>query len=315
MADPAPANARDNAQAETRAAARWLIAAFAAVGAVLLSGVGLTGLGELHGSDLFWAFVAVAVGALGVIAAISLITDVLTPTPISLSELARLAEQRNEKSGRKRDNALVCFIEADPSLLQGMVDRAGTDAGKVLIVANKIYVEAVDERTRTAERYWDLAKSRGTADAETQAAELTAKVANNRSLTFHNTVRRLERIATDEQAVIKFRRRRPALGILAIVVTVAIGAFAYLSNPPEPATADLRGADLERMDLSGASLRGANLSGMTLRGTDLHGTDLGDAAIDKTVWRNVTCPDGTNSHNAGDTCEGHLEPFRPDELP
>lgn len=72
--------------------------------------------------------------------------------------------------------------------------------------------------------------------------------------------------------------------------------------------ANLSWADLRDATLRSANLRDANLSGANLTGADLHGALLLDV-----VWSNTTCPDGTNSDDHDDTCEGHLGPPEPPE--
>ena len=66
------------------------------------------------------------------------------------------------------------------------------------------------------------------------------------------------------------------------------------------------GADLTRADLRGADLRGAIMEGAILTGARLQG-----AKLKKVLWKNTTCPDGSNSDQHRNTCLGHLEPFFP----
>lgn len=85
--------------------------------------------------------------------------------------------------------------------------------------------------------------------------------------------------------------------------------------------ADLSGADLSDADLSGANLNYANLNAAELSGADLNGASLvradlafadltgatlTGAVLDEALWRNTTCPDGTNSDANGGTCLGHV---------
>ncbi|MGI9622816.1 MAG: pentapeptide repeat-containing protein [Acidimicrobiales bacterium] len=69
---------------------------------------------------------------------------------------------------------------------------------------------------------------------------------------------------------------------------------------------DLSSAVLRFSDLAGAQMIGTNLTGAFLRGADLTGADLTGADLTDVGWKNTTCPDGTNSDDNGDTCEGHL---------
>lgn len=307
--------AHEDAEAETRTAAKWLIAAFAGVGALLLSGVGLTSLGHLEGERLLLAGLAFAGGIAGVVVAIYLIADVLTPFPVTLGDLANYEQRRNEKANDGRNDELVAYIEADPTFLQGIVDRKKVDPTKTLGAASKQYQDALDERFRAANASWEAAKANQD-PAKIKDTEIAATAAMARAETMHWTVRRLEKISSAQQSVLVFRRRRMAIALTGLLVAVSIGAFAFASNPPDPALADLRGATLEDIDLSGASLREANLEGMSIRKVNFDGTNLEGAKIDETVWKNTICPDGTNSKNAGDTCAGHLSPdFSPGALP
>jgi phospholipase C len=66
--------------------------------------------------------------------------------------------------------------------------------------------------------------------------------------------------------------------------------------------ADLRGADLEGAELERADLDGANLEGADLANANLTGASLRGANLDRVVWSNTTCPDGTNSSSHGGVC-------------
>jgi streptogramin lyase len=61
-------------------------------------------------------------------------------------------------------------------------------------------------------------------------------------------------------------------------------------------------SQLEGANLEGANLHRANLTGANLTGANLTGANLHDATVTGAVWSNTTCPDGTNSDNAGGTC-------------
>ncbi len=299
--------AHEDAEAETRTAAKWLIAAFAGVGALLLSGVGLTNLGRLEGEDLLLAGLAFAGGIGGVVAAVYLIADVLTPFPVTLGDLAGYERRRNDRVEEERNDELVAYIEADPTFLQGIVDRTTVDPTRILIAANKEYQDALDERFRAANLSWEAVKA-DRSEAEVKSTEIAARTAIARAETIHWTVRRLEKIGSAQQAVLVFRRRRTAIAAAGLLVAASIALFAFVSTPTEAARADLRGATLEHLDLSGASLREVNLEDMHIRHVNFFGTNLEGAELDGAVWKDTICPDGTNSDNAGETCEGHLSP-------
>jgi uncharacterized protein YjbI with pentapeptide repeats len=96
------------------------------------------------------------------------------------------------------------------------------------------------------------------------------------------------------------------------ISALGIVAFAWAANPPSSApSAALSGANLANADLVGANLRGAdltdtNLTGADLSAADLRGADLDGAELANVTWSGTTCPDGTNSDDAADSCENHL---------
>jgi hypothetical protein len=70
-----------------RTVAKWLIGAYAAVGAALLAGLQLTGLGNLEGKDLVRADAAVVVAIAGIVLAVLLCARVLTPLATDVRDL------------------------------------------------------------------------------------------------------------------------------------------------------------------------------------------------------------------------------------
>ncbi len=73
--------------------------------------------------------------------------------------------------------------------------------------------------------------------------------------------------------------------------------------------ANLSFANLGGANLSGAFLGGANLSGANLKIADLTGANLKSANLNRVLWFNTTCPDGTNSDDLdgdGFTCLSNL---------
>jgi hypothetical protein len=91
---------------------------------------------------------------------------------------------------------------------------------------------------------------------------------------------------------------------------------------------DIRGSNFTNTDLTNANmittdLRNVNFTGASLTGLDLTKSSLGnvnftDANLqgaigmdtasqrENIIWSNTTCPDGTNSDDNGNTCEGHF---------
>jgi hypothetical protein len=317
VADPAiqPA-AHEDAKVDARAAAKWLIAAFAAVGAVLVSGVGLSSIGDLSDGRLAAAALAAITAVACVITAVTLVADVLTPSPMTLKDLADRERKRNkarEKTGtaRKGKNScdpLVEYLEGDSSFLQGIAGDATAD--KSLIAACADYEAALEERYSAAEECWNRERTgevpRHTGEEPPHPVQVRLDVAIAKMGLMHETTRRLERIAAAQQTVQKLRGLRTKLIVLAAIVTISIGIFAYASGS-NVAADDFRGPVLEDVDLSSANLRAANFGGLMIRRSNFRGTDLEGAELKGSTWVGTICPDGTDSDKVGHTCAGHLK--------
>lgn len=94
---PAPAASGDprvpqyeDAVNRIRETAKWLIAAFAAVGAALAASIPLSKFGEAQGSRLDWAIAGALVAFAGIATAIFSVSRVLTPNYLSLARMERL---------------------------------------------------------------------------------------------------------------------------------------------------------------------------------------------------------------------------------
>lgn len=218
--------AHEDAKTDARVAAKWLIGSFAGVGAVLLAGVGISSFGNMSGVDLVFGCLAFSVGIGSVVAAVSVVGEVLTPEPLTLRDLAERQSKRNDGGPLDRDR-LVEYLEGDPSFFQGLT--LDTPEEFTLIVAGHIYEAALKERIRTAEAHWK-AEVTNASSLERAAAQKAMEVANNRVEAIHYSVRRLERIAAAQHTVMQLRDRRHLLAFFAVTVAISIGVFAGLSG-------------------------------------------------------------------------------------
>lgn len=73
-----------------RETAKWLIAAFAAVGAALAASIPLSNFGDAQGSRLGWAIAGALIAFAGVAMAIFSVSRVLTPNALSLARMEKL---------------------------------------------------------------------------------------------------------------------------------------------------------------------------------------------------------------------------------
>lgn len=71
------------------------------------------------------------------------------------------------------------------------------------------------------------------------------------------------------------------------------------------------GSNLTQTNFTGATLIGSEFPGAIGSQTNFTNANLTGAlgiGLTNPIWSNTTCPDGTNSDNNGNTCEGHLTP-------
>jgi hypothetical protein len=77
---------------------KWIVASFAAVAVVLIAGAQLSDIGHLELGTRLWLAVAGAGGAIvGVFLAVASAVSMLTPSRMSLGQLARSAEGRIDR--------------------------------------------------------------------------------------------------------------------------------------------------------------------------------------------------------------------------
>lgn len=184
------------AAAQIRATAKWLIAAFASIGAVLVAGVQLSKLGQLHGARLADALVSIAVGFLGVGVALVATARVLTPegaNPENLLQDRRFKRVRQD-------------ISKDRSLLRGQATDLGSLLGEyhAAVVASDGEERTDDDPVEDPERMHDLAA----------------------------VVGGLLRLAVYYRIVDLFRHARVAVFTGAILVGAGAVGVAYFANPP-----------------------------------------------------------------------------------
>lgn len=73
--------------------------------------------------------------------------------------------------------------------------------------------------------------------------------------------------------------------------------------------ANLTGVNASEARLLTSDFQNANLTNANFTTSDLTGsTNMDTTTRTGVIWNNTTCPDGTNSNDNGNTCEGHLIP-------
>jgi hypothetical protein len=282
----------DRANDRIRDTAKWLIACVSAVGAALIAGSQLSGIGRLplgwpvsvEHARLWIATVSLASALCGAAYAIRAAVPVLLPVFVPISDLAAAWTV-----DRGPLHPVVAFFRRDPKYLQGFATPHAL----------------IEARTALVERLHGVpdAASGGTAEDRTdRITDLNRRIAE-----LDRRISVIEQTATFKALAATFGRALRVLFVAAAVASVGMVGFAWAANPPAPAAgADLRGARLVGADLRDADLRGARLDNADLADADLTGADLRGASVHHVTWRNTVCPDGTNSDRAGNTCAGHL---------
>jgi hypothetical protein len=281
----------ERANDRIREASKWLVASAAAVGAALIAGSQLSDIGHLPvgvptsvaNARLWVAVLGAILGLLAVVHVIWRAVQILLPALVTIETLdaAWAVPPRHLRP-------VVDFFRGQPRYLQGF-DSPG---------------ELIEHR---AERMGALAGPPDQAaliDEERQQlmAGIQTEIGD-----LDQRVTAIEVMAAHELLKAQFHGALPRLLLSASLAALGVTAFAWAANPPDrPATADLRNVRLVNAFLRDADLRNANLDHADLTGADLAGADLTGASIVDTIWRDTTCPDGSNSDDVGGTCAGHL---------
>ena len=290
-----------SANERIRDAAKWLIAASAAVGAILVAGSQLSSIGRLQPGPRLWVAIAGAVLALwGVVAAIWTAVRLMLPVQVTLQDVqARWERWRDDARGFRAWRQRVQMPDV-AFFKRNRVFLGGVDAPQVLTDAYEDAATAVKAaRDAAAAPPQGRGKRRPAAGKPTlEELELVQRRADA-------NLRIATQYARHHWLAGQFRRVLPRLLLYATMTAVGIGLFAWAANP------GLSTVRLEGTTLNGAVLRDADLSGADLTGADLTNADLTGASLSGAIltgvrWSNTTCPDGTNSDDVGRTCRGHL---------
>lgn len=328
MADDAGASGLQGSIERVRSSARWILAAFGALGAALAIGAQFSNLGKLEGNGRDWAIVGVGLAFLGLGLAIAAGGAVLAPRGQALNVLAdREKRERNWKPGgslfRFRHPALK-LLDQRPSLLTPFtsVDDLSSARAHALSEFSSAYKSWRKKPDDAALRQ----KAKTAADEVNSIEPVVWQV-----------------LSWADFAVVRaIYSRALTFGVFPGVVLAAVGMTIFaLEIPDVPPAAptpaevrienDLHGVDLHGATLHGADLTGANLDSTNLAGTDLskvtldkadltgadltkanlEGASLANAKVERVTWKATTCPDGKVSDDVGGSCAAHLIPIAP----
>ncbi|HET8658653.1 MAG TPA: pentapeptide repeat-containing protein [Micromonosporaceae bacterium] len=288
--DGGGADPLERANDRIRGAAKWLIASAAAVGAALIAGSQLSSIGKLDVglpttvdlARLWVASAGAAIGLAGVVYAVWTAVQLLLPKLVLVDDLDAAWQGGDPKLA-----PVVRYFRRNRKYLQGF-----DSPGELITERSRL----IAERAQAGGGQPQHAEGEQTAELDALIADIDARIGAVEDLAAHVALR------ADFEATL--RRLMSA----AIVVALGIVAFAWAANPPTRPVpgADLRNSRLVDAFLRDADLRNARLDNADLTRADLTGADLSGASIAGVVWRDTTCPDGTNSDTNGGSCAGHL---------
>lgn len=199
-----------------RETAKWLIGAYAAVGAAIIAGLQLTSLGKVEDPTRFWVgAIAAAVALIAVVAGISKIATVLAPVKIEAADLGPGSDAEK-------------MVHATPTLLKG---QAAT-----LADLQSQYETALSE-------FQDKrATARGALDdpAERTTAEGAAEQARSRMMALFDPLDGMRKLVLFERVQQRYDDAKRALGVAAVVIIVGVITFAWAANPSEESQAEAK---------------------------------------------------------------------------
>jgi hypothetical protein len=223
VATPTAAGGRYARATESlRAAAKWLLAALAAVGGVLIAGLQLTKLGSLGGTDwprltVAGAAAAVALAAVGYMIAAT--SRVFTDEWVSLAELEDEAfDLVLQADGRARPREAALRAR----LLENL--RARIDNDRQGLYAH--IASSVPDLFRTLREANEEVRSAASGEG--------LGLALARALLIRTAVEEVTDCANYHRTRLIVRRLRPRLAVACVVTVAAVLVFAYAANPQIP---------------------------------------------------------------------------------
>jgi F0F1-type ATP synthase membrane subunit b/b' len=189
-----------------RESAKWLIGAYAAVGAAMIAGLQLTSLGKIEDHTRFWVAVLTAGAALAaVVVGIYVVSKVLAPAEVKDNDLDA-AERR---------------VREDRSVLKGRAKTARELKEK--------YQQALDE----SEEDRKAISAPTVHDGEKQTAKERLAAAEKEVVTLLEPLEAIRRRLVFENVQRRYSEAKRVLAVVAGVVVASVIAFAWAANPSE----------------------------------------------------------------------------------
>lgn len=225
---PPPANPFKPANDQLREVSKWLIGAFAAVGAVMLAGTQLSSIGSLSGEHpgrLVTALAAALVVVLATCRAIYLLTTVLT---LKFSGMHGLVAMSREQTMGEVLAADTGYLAGRPNVKALFDDY--DDAREVERAAHTVRLGLEREAAGHASAPKELADRLAVAKAQEKLAERETEH-------LRTFVRMLIQMKGHFDVWSTFRDVRRGVLLMAVLSAVGIIVFAWAANPPKADTA------------------------------------------------------------------------------
>ena len=209
MSNGAKTDASDPGADRIRETTKWIIACFSAVGAAMVAGTQLSGIGELDpwGARMWLAILGSALALSGIAVAIWRGSTVLVSGAVALNELQHA----------KAYPSVTVVLRENPVLYGGYNS-----------------VHAMNHAFELATREMNVAFSR-LYDAQARDPELeqAAKRANDHANLVSQVVSRLLAAASNIIVRTTFKSARPWLFVGALTTALGVGIFSWAVNPPK----------------------------------------------------------------------------------
>jgi hypothetical protein len=191
-----------------RESAKWLIASFAAVGAILIAGLQIADIGGLTGSRLAWAIVGIILGVAGVVFAIAAASSVVTKSFVTLKALADQSKDQEPRKSLDGDRVLLGGYESVSDL-------------------HDAYASAMAARVHALEVHY-------------AKPTVVTKDTADRTRDWANVLDRIQKPVLDRASFLTLANsyKKARYGILcgAGLTAFGIATFAWAANPPEPSS-------------------------------------------------------------------------------
>jgi hypothetical protein len=199
-----------------RETAKWLIGAYAAVGAAIIAGLQLTSLGKVEDDARLWVgAVAAAVALLAVMTGISKIAGVLAPAKVEAQDLGPNSEAEK-------------MVQATPTLLKGQ-------ATTLAELRSKYDVALADFEVKRSAAHGPF-----DSPAAQNAAESDAEQAHRRMMALFGPLEQMRKLVLFEKVQKRYDDAKHALGVAGIVIVAGVITFAWAANPSDESQADAK---------------------------------------------------------------------------